>query len=166
MGGVDRTTLFLKRISRWEYPEHAVEDLRSATVINDLTYYRDGRAYETVRVMISESVAQQLDDQEQRYLVLLGGEERPDALVTVAWFLYVITRWEYPEDAAHDVGTATKITRFSFEKDGTVRESIGDMATGTVKRTSRSGVPLETHWEPVPEFGDWSSIARRDRGGT
>jgi hypothetical protein len=128
-------------------------------------------------------------------MVVLGDRERPDALIEVNWsldylgtwflddklrrnlnysfarvdpktlFLEQITLWEYPEDAVRDLDTATLVTTLSYNQDGVVHESIDDSVAGTEEVISRSDVPLDINWEQVPEFGDWSRVARRNREG-
>jgi hypothetical protein len=129
-------------------------------------------------------------------MVVLGDQERPDALIEVNWsldflgtwfldaklrrnlkysfarvdaktlFLEQIMLWEYPEDAVRDLDTATKVTTLSYKQDGVVREAIDDSVAETVEAISRSDVPLDINWEQVPEFGDWSRVARYNREGS
>jgi hypothetical protein len=71
--------------------------------------------------------------------------------------------WEYPEDAIRDLDTATTVTTLTYRQDGVVNEAIDNSLTGTVEVISRSDVALDINWEQVPEFGDWSRVARWDR---
>ena len=143
--------------------------------------------------VISESAARRRDARGQPYLVVLGDQRRPDALIEVNWsldflgtwflddklrrnlkysfarvdaktlFLEQIILWEYPEDAVRDLDTATKITTLTYNQDGVVHEAIDDSVAGTVEVISRSDVALDINWEQVPKFGDWSRVARWDR---
>lgn len=85
---------------------------------------------------------------------------RPDAKTL---FLGQIVLWEYPEDAVRDLNTATRVTTLAYNQDGIVHESIDDSVAGTEEVISRSDVPLDINWEQVPEFGDWSRVARWNR---
>lgn len=146
--------------------------------------------------VISESAARRRDARGQPYMVVLGDSERPDAIIEVNWslgflgtwflddkrrrnlnysfarvdpktlFLEEITLWEYPEDAVRDLDTATKVTTLSYQQDGVVFEAMDDSVAGTEEVISRSGVPLDINWEQVPEFGDWSRVARWNREGS
>ena len=126
-------------------------------------------------------------------MVVLGDQERPDALIEVNWsmdflgtwflddklrrnlhysftrvdaktlFLEQITLWEYPKDAVRDLNTATKVTTLTYNQDGVLHEAIDDSVTGTESVISRSDVPLDINWEQVPTFGDWARVARWNR---
>jgi hypothetical protein len=142
---------------------------------------------------ISESTARRRDARGQPYMVVLGNPERPDALIEVNWsldylgtwflddklrrnlryafarvdpntlFLEQIILWEYPEDAVRDLDTATKITTLTYKTNGIAYEAIDDAVAETEEVISRSDVPLDINWEQVPEFGDWSRVARWNR---
>ncbi len=126
-------------------------------------------------------------------MVVLGLPAQPDALIEVNWsldflgtwffddkfrrnlkysfarvdtktlFLEQIIQWEYPQDAVRDLNTATRVTTLTFDQDGIAHEAIDDSVAGTEEVISRSNVPLDINWERVPEFGDWSKVARRNR---
>ena len=121
---------------------------------------------------------------------VLGNPKRPDALIDVNWsldylgtwflddklrrnlryafarvdpktlFLEQIILWEYPEDAVRDLSTATRITTLTYNQDGIVHEAIDDAVAEVEEVISRSDVPVDINWEQVPEFGDWSRVAR------
>jgi hypothetical protein len=59
--------------------------------------------------------------------------------------------------------SATKVTTFSYGRDGVAHEVIVDSVANTEETISRSDVPLDINWEPVPEFGGWASVSRWDR---
>ena len=143
--------------------------------------------------LISESAARRRDARGRPYLVVLGDQRRPDALIEVNWsldylgtwflddklrrnlkysftrvdaktlFLEQIILWEYPEDALRDLHTATRVTTLAYHQDGVVHEAIDDSVAGTEEVISRSDVPLDINWEQVPQFGDWSGVARCNR---
>jgi hypothetical protein len=154
-----------------------------------------GREHRPVDV-IGEAEARSRDGRGDPYVVVLGDQERPDAIVEVNWsldylgtwflddklrrnlkysfgrvdpktmFLQQIMLWEYPEDAVRDLNTATKVTTLAYSQDGIVHEAIDDSVAGTEEVISRSDVPLDINWEKVPDFGDWSSVARWNREGS
>jgi hypothetical protein len=143
--------------------------------------------------VITEVEARGRDSRGEPYLVVLGDPEQPDALVEVNWsadflttwflddnlrrnlkysfarvdaknmFLEQIILWEYPEDAVRDLDTAIKVTTLSYNQNGVVYETIDDTVAGTEEVISRSDVPLDINWEQVPDFGDWSGVARWNR---
>ena len=72
--------------------------------------------------------------------------------------------WEYPDDGEyHPMFEATRIEEFTYSQDGTAHHEITDTRTGEVTAEDRAGVPLDINWEPVPNFGEWASVAREDR---
>jgi hypothetical protein len=143
--------------------------------------------------LISEAVARRRDGQGRPYMVVLGDQRRPDALIEPNWsldflgtwfldeklrrnlkysftrvdaktlFLEQIMLWEYPEDAIADLDTATRITTLTYNEAGIVHETIADSIAGTEEVISRSDVPLDINWEQVPKFGDWSGVAQWNR---
>jgi hypothetical protein len=143
--------------------------------------------------VISELAARHRDAQGQPYTVVLGNPDQPDAVIDVNWsldylgtwfldeklrrnihyafarvdsktlFLQQIILWEYPDEAVRGIHTATKITTLTYDQDGIVHEAIDDAVAAVEEVVSRSDVPLDMNWEQVPEFGDWSRVARRDR---
>jgi hypothetical protein len=143
--------------------------------------------------VISKSAARRRNARGQPYTVVLGNPKRPDALIDVNWsldylgtwflddklrrnlryafarvdpktlFLEQIILWEYPEDAVRDLNTATRITTLTYNQDGIVHEAIDDAVAEVEEVISRSDVPVDINWEQVPEFGDWSRVARWDR---
>lgn len=145
------------------------------------------------RGVMSESAARRRDARGRPYLVVLGDQTQPDALIEVNWsldylatwflddelrrnlkysftrvdaktlFLEQIILWEYPEAAVRDLNTATRVTTLTYNQDGVVHEGIDDFVAETAEVISRSDVPLDINWEQVPEFGDWSRVSRWDR---
>ncbi len=79
-------------------------------------------------------------------------------------FLDQATFWQYPKDGKyHPMFEAELIEAFFYRQDGTATHEVRDEITGEVTLADHAGVPLDINWEPVPEFGDWASVARRDR---
>ncbi len=53
--------------------------------------------------------------------------------------------------------------QFWFRPDGVGRRTLDDAGRPTIEAEDRRDVPVDDLWEPVPEFGDWSSIGRYER---
>jgi hypothetical protein len=82
----------------------------------------------------------------------------PDTL-----FLRHAVRWEYPDDGTfHRMNEATLIEDvFWAEPDGVVRREL--RRGNSVSAEDYRDVPIDANWEPYPVFGDFASIARKDR---
>jgi hypothetical protein len=78
-------------------------------------------------------------------------------------FLHEITNWVYPDDQFREMNEASVITSARFDPPDLSRVEIRDKVAGEVKEKKYREVDLGPHWEPVPEFGDWLSIARYER---
>jgi hypothetical protein len=141
---------------------------------------------------MSADLAQVLDRRGEPYAVALGIPACPDVMIEVDWknshlgvwfsddegrrdlhyaftrvdctrlFLAEITLWTYPEGAVF-LFEASVVETISFREDGHVKQTIDDGSVGSITVFEYAGVPLQTNWEPVPTFGDWTSVARRDR---
>jgi hypothetical protein len=64
---------------------------------------------------------------------------------------------------SHADRSRPKITTLAYKQDGIVHEAIDDSVDETAEIISRSDVPLDINWEQVPEFSDWSRVARWNR---
>ncbi len=77
----------------------------------------------------------------------------------------------YPEEPRHHVqGESSVLRSVTFKADGTSRETISEKLSAfteplrkRVVTIDRDDVPLDDHYLPVPEFGDWVALGRRDR---
>lgn len=78
-------------------------------------------------------------------------------------FLTTMTRWEYGDEQARTISQADVVDKFSYRDDGTVHREVRDVRARERRTTDFSGVDVSINWEPVPAFGDWESIARRER---
>ncbi|RDI64530.1 hypothetical protein [Nocardia pseudobrasiliensis] len=78
-------------------------------------------------------------------------------------FLTTVTRWEYGADSARSMSDADVVDKLSYREDGTVHRDLRDQRTHERTTTDFAEVDVNGNWEPVPVFGDWASIARRDR---
>jgi hypothetical protein len=126
------------------------------------------------------------------YCVVLGDASAPQAVIEVAWknsylgvsfideagrthtsydfekvdesrlFMTEVTVWTYPEGAQFKF-EASVIESVEFQPDGYASRTVDDKSSDQVKETEYANVPVDTNWEPVPEFGHWESVARYDR---
>jgi hypothetical protein len=81
-------------------------------------------------------------------------------------FLRTAMSWEYPsDDPKLRQSAATKVEDTSFRPDGYVKRVVLDGVENIKETTEYNSVPVADNWEPVPEFGNYWSIARRERGG-
>lgn len=79
-------------------------------------------------------------------------------------FLDEMTRWEYPSPESRSLIDARLIETIFYSQDGTVRDEIIDKTAAQRRVTDRHSVDVSPNWEPAPEFGDWLSVSRFDRG--
>jgi hypothetical protein len=86
-------------------------------------------------------------------------------------FFRSATHYVYPEEPRHHVQNESSVLRsVTFKADGTSRETISETLSAfteplrkRVVTIDRDDVPLHDHYLPVPEFGDWAALGRRDR---
>lgn len=95
-----------------------------------------------------------LDDQGREYLTYLFGR---DPAASDDLFLEQATWREFDGDEVVRGDT------YHFKKDGTAVVERVDYATKEAE-TAELRPDVSSNWEPVPEFGQYESIARRDRG--
>jgi hypothetical protein len=149
--------------------------------------------YEPVDPMSADD-AQVLDRQGEPYAVALGVPDSPAVMIEVAWkkahlgvwftdeqgrqdlhyaftkvadgrlFLAEVTSWTY-SDGSVFLFEASVVETISFRADGYVRHTIDGGSMNSTDVFEYSGIPVEANWEPVPTFGEWGSVARRDRYG-
>lgn len=78
-------------------------------------------------------------------------------------FLHDMIEYGYPDDAPATLSGAVRTDEITFGEDGVTREVITDETTQTKETIDRSDVDVSSHWEPVPQFGQWRSLARWNR---
>ena len=138
---------------------------------------------------ISASAAAARDARGDHYAVALPGTSPvPEAVIEVAWrqdhagvwfldgqgrqtllyefrragdrlFLHSVTEWDYTGG-----DSATRVAERRYREDGQVRRIVTDDDAPEHVTEDRWETDVAGHWEPVPAFGDWASLARRDRG--
>lgn len=140
----------------------------------------------------TEEEARRRDTAGESYSAVIGDPAAPDRIIEVArpncigvWFFdprqrqslhYVfrrsdasslflgeMIRWEYPNDAALLLNQASKIETLRFGPDGVVHHETRDRIAQERRRVSYRNVNVACHFEPIPAFGDWASIARWER---
>jgi hypothetical protein len=80
-------------------------------------------------------------------------------------FLRDVSVYDYPNDEPRlRQGAATRLEQLQYREDGYAHRTLINK-TEQYKDTSEfRDVPVQKNWEPVPAFGDYCSIARRERG--
>jgi hypothetical protein len=79
-------------------------------------------------------------------------------------FLDRVFIWTYPDDDPKlHLADSVKREDIRYREDGYVKRIVIDETESIKDTTEYSGVPVDDNWEPVPEFGDYRSIARRER---
>lgn len=79
-------------------------------------------------------------------------------------FLFDVIEYTYPDDQAHGLANSSRTEELTFQTNGLVRSVITDDTIHQKVNEERSGVDVAKHWEPVPQFGNWESLSRWNRG--
>lgn len=79
-------------------------------------------------------------------------------------FLREVISYEYG-DSKKRGGHAEPVVieSFTFTPDGKMRREIDDSRQAQINATDYNSVDVSDHWEPIPSFGEYDSIIRRDR---
>ena len=79
-------------------------------------------------------------------------------------FLDYVTRYEYPDSSRfYRQNKATLIETISYTPEGVTLQAENDRINRRRRITERDQVDVTPHWEPIPEFGDWSGLGRLER---
>ena len=79
-------------------------------------------------------------------------------------FLTNVFIWTYPNnDPKLLFGDAVKQEEIQYREDGYVRRIVIDKAQAVKDIREYSDVPVDDNWEPIPTFGDYRSIGRKER---
>jgi len=81
-------------------------------------------------------------------------------------FLHDMIQYSYPGDEPSTLSGANRTEEFTFGEDGIVRRVITDDVAQEKTTEDRRDVDVSFHWEPVPTFGEWESLARWNRDET
>ena len=80
-------------------------------------------------------------------------------------FLESVHLWSYPsDDPKLRLSDASVREEFHYREDGYVERIVTNKAEQYRETVEYSDVPVESNWEAVPEFGQWGSVARFERG--
>lgn len=123
--------------------------------------------------------------------MVLGDLGRPEAILEIAWvnddigtwfldsevrrhlhysffrvrdrmFLRQVTLWDLPPGAILK-SEARTIEVVLYQPDGIVSQTVRSKAAGKTELVEKHGVDVSPHWEQIPVFGEWASMARYDR---
>lgn len=79
-------------------------------------------------------------------------------------FMEKSIKYHYPDDSCFArMNEADIVTVINYQPDGITYVTTDDITRPDIERTSYEGVNITPNWEPMPKFGDWESLARRDR---
>jgi len=78
-------------------------------------------------------------------------------------FLHNLMEYAYPDEHAETLTGATRTDEIRFSPDGMTKEIISDDLKQEREKIERIDVDVTSHWEPVPRFGEWDSLARWNR---
>jgi hypothetical protein len=78
-------------------------------------------------------------------------------------FLFDMIQYTYPDDEPRTLSGSSRRETFIFQENGVVRRVVVDDELQEKTTEDRSGVDVSSHWEPVPRFGEWDSLARWNR---
>ncbi len=98
-------------------------------------------------------------DQSRNLRFIYGLRKHGDAM-----FLEKIVEYTYPDDGVqHRLDECSVVESLNYKPDGLVHQRKNDKSKPVVEEADYRGVDVSSHWEPVPEFGQWDRIARFDR---
>lgn len=82
-------------------------------------------------------------------------------------FLKHVFIYEYPDDDPDlRVGKASRRTEVTYHGDDRLTQVVTDKEAQTKETSEYSDIDFAPNWEAVPEFGDWTSVARYDRNAS
>jgi hypothetical protein len=79
-------------------------------------------------------------------------------------FLHEAVFYFYPDEPRYfGQNECLVVDSVEFHLDGTSRSEHNDRSKPMIDVTDRCDVDLAMNWEPIPTFGDWTSLGRADR---
>ena len=79
-------------------------------------------------------------------------------------FLEEIYDFRYPDESTYFTRSGSVLTtNYRYRPDGSMHWYRDDAVKGVIEEADYRDIDVSTHWEPVPEFGEWASITRFDR---
>lgn len=86
---------------------------------------------------------------------------------TESLFLRRVHLWTYPNDQPGlRLADSTSHETVYYQEDGSVKRVVKNKIKQTQETIEYTNVPVDANWEPIPQFGDYHSIARYERGIT
>lgn len=83
-------------------------------------------------------------------------------LINGSLFLETATSYEYGDSQERGgYADADRVESYEFTTDGVIRRTVE--VDGDESKESRDGVDVAGNWEPVPEFGAYDALVRRER---
>lgn len=78
-------------------------------------------------------------------------------------FLQEIISYTYAEESGVRGRIPLVVESFTYTPEGICRHEVDDSRAETIKTVDRDSVDVGSHWEPIPSFGEYSSVTRWDR---
>ena len=79
-------------------------------------------------------------------------------------FLVEIYDFRYPDESTYFTRSGSVLTtNYRYRPDGSMHWYRSDKIANVIEEADYRDIDVSTHWEPVPEFGEWASITRFDR---
>ncbi|MFI2204698.1 hypothetical protein ACH47Z_28700 [Streptomyces sp. NPDC020192] len=83
-------------------------------------------------------------------------------LIDDSLFLETATSYDYGDSQERGgYADAERMETFEFTTDGIIRRTVE--VDGEESKESRHGIDVASNWEPVPAFGAYDALTRRDR---
>jgi len=81
-------------------------------------------------------------------------------------FLTRALMWTYPNDEPGlRLSDSSSHETVYYRVDGSVKRVVKDKIAQSKETVEYTDVPVASNWEPIPSFGDYTSIARFERDG-
>lgn len=80
-------------------------------------------------------------------------------------FKWIVRERTYPDlTSKFTLSQATSMVEGTFEPDGYGSVRFSDKSQPTTQFREFRGVPVDSHWMPIPAFGDWQNLTNPDFG--
>lgn len=77
-------------------------------------------------------------------------------------FLRKIITYTYDENSTSPHGPLV-VETYAFTPEGICRQETDDSRVETIEVVDRHSVDVSTHWENIPEFGEYAAVAKYER---
>ncbi|MGQ0838425.1 hypothetical protein [Actinokineospora sp.] len=78
-------------------------------------------------------------------------------------FLRKIITYTYDENSDGDPHGPLVIESYTFTPEGICRQETDDSRAETIESVDRHSVDVSTHWEGIPQFGEYDAVAKHER---